>query len=39
MYQFQKAIGEGQVNKAMRHFLEDWNTKSKLKMTADRLPV
>lgn len=36
MYQFQKAIGEEQVNKALRRFLEDWNT---TKMIADRLPV
>ncbi len=26
MYQFQKAVGEGQVNKALSRFLEDWNT-------------
>lgn len=37
MYQFQKAIGEENVNKALRRFLEDWNTKNgKLKMTTNR---
>lgn len=37
MYQFQKEIGEENVNKALKHFLEDWNTTNgKLKMTADR---
>ncbi|MFY0630928.1 MAG: peptidase M1 [Flavobacteriaceae bacterium] len=37
MYQFQKAIGEENVNKALRHFLKDWNTiNGKLKKTTDR---
>ena len=37
MYQFQKAIGEEQVNKALRRFLEDWNTTNgKIKMTINR---
>ncbi|NJB69911.1 hypothetical protein GGR42_000373 [Saonia flava] len=37
MYEFQKAIGEENVNKAIRSFLEDWNTTNgKLKMTTDR---
>lgn len=37
MYQFQKAIGEEQVNKALKRFLEDWNTTNgKLKMATDR---
>ena len=37
MYEFQKAIGEENVNKALRHFLEDWNTTNgKLKMTTNR---
>lgn len=37
MYQLQKAIGEEQVNKALRRFLEDWNTTNgKLKITTDR---
>ncbi|WP_178985401.1 ABC transporter permease/M1 family aminopeptidase [Winogradskyella helgolandensis] len=37
MYEFQKAIGEENVNKALRCFLEDWNTTNgKLKMDTDR---
>ncbi len=37
MYQFQKAIGEENVNKALRYFLEDWNTTNgKLKITTNR---
>jgi aminopeptidase N len=37
MYQFQKAIGEENVNIALRNFLEDWNTTNgKLKMQTDR---
>ncbi|HKL89772.1 MAG TPA: hypothetical protein VJ880_01185 [Allomuricauda sp.] len=37
MYQFQKAIGEEQVNKALKRFLEDWNTTNgKLKMNTNR---
>ncbi|KPM33822.1 Aminopeptidase N [Croceitalea dokdonensis DOKDO 023] len=37
MYQFQKAIGEEQVNKALRRFLENWNTTNgKLKMKTNR---
>lgn len=37
MYQFQKVIGEENVNKALRRFLEDWNTTNgKLKMIKDR---
>lgn len=37
MYQFQKVIGEEQVNKALRRFLEDWNTTNgKLKIATDR---
>ena len=37
MYQFQRAIGEEQVNKALRRFLEDWNTTNgKLKMNTSR---
>ena len=37
MYQLQKAIGEEQVNKALRHFLEDWNsTNGKLKTSTGR---
>lgn len=36
MYQFQKEIGEEQVNKALRRFLEDWNTvNGKLKLTTN----
>lgn len=37
MYQFQKAIGEEQVNKALKRFLEDWNTiDGKLKTKTNR---
>ncbi|WP_040281682.1 ABC transporter permease/M1 family aminopeptidase [Psychroserpens damuponensis] len=37
MYKFQKAIGEEKVNKALKRFLEDWNTKDgKLKMNSNR---
>ena len=37
MYHFQKAIGEEQVNKALRHFLKDWNTTNgKLKTATKR---
>ncbi len=37
MYHFQKAIGEEQVNKALRNFLEDWNTTNgKLKSRTNR---
>ena len=37
MYQFQKAIGEEQVNKALKRFLEDWNTTNgKLKISTNR---
>jgi ABC-2 type transport system permease protein len=37
MYQFQKAIGEQQVNKALKRFLEDWNTTNgQLKITTNR---
>ncbi|MEP2058096.1 MAG: M1 family aminopeptidase [Maribacter litoralis] len=37
MYQFQKAIGEEQVNTSIRRFLEDWNTTNgKLKMNTNR---
>ncbi|MFK7833119.1 MAG: M1 family aminopeptidase [Winogradskyella sp.] len=37
MYQFQKTIGEEKVNKALRRFLEDWNTiNGKLKTKTDR---
>ena len=37
MYKFQKEIGEENVNKALRRFLEDWNTiNGKLKMTTDK---
>jgi hypothetical protein len=37
MYQFQSAIGEQQVNKALRRFLEDWNTTNgTLKMSTNR---
>lgn len=37
MYQFQKAIGEENVNKALALFLEDWNTiNGKLKLTTNR---
>ncbi|MFL1895275.1 M1 family aminopeptidase [Aquimarina sp. 2-A2] len=37
MYQFQKAIGEENVNTALRRFLEDWNTTNgKLKRNTDR---
>ena len=37
MYKFQKAIGEKQVNKALKRFLEDWNTiDGKLKMKTNR---
>ena len=36
MYQFQKAIGEHQVNKALKSFLEDWNsTNGKRKITTN----
>ncbi|WP_379981806.1 ABC transporter permease/M1 family aminopeptidase [Dokdonia ponticola] len=37
MYQFQKEIGEEQVNKALKRFLEDWNTSNgRLKIRANR---
>ena len=37
MYKFQKAVGEQQVNKALKRFLEDWNTTNgKVKITANR---
>ena len=37
MYHFQKAIGEENVNKALRRFLEDWNTRDgKLKTKTNR---
>jgi aminopeptidase N len=37
MYELQKRIGEENVNLALRHFLEDWNTTNgKLKMQTDR---
>lgn len=37
MYQFQKVIGEENVNKGLRRFLEDWNTKNgKLKLIEER---
>ena len=37
MYQFQKAIGEENVNKALRRFLKDWNTRNGvLKTKTDR---
>ena len=37
MYRFQKAIGEKQVNKALKRFLEDWNTiDGKLKINTNR---
>lgn len=37
MYQFQKTIGEEQVNKALKRFLEDWNTTNgKIKTTTNR---
>lgn len=37
MYKFQKAIGEKQVNKALKRFLEDWNTiDGKLKINTNR---
>ncbi len=37
MYEFQKVIGEENVNKALRYFLKDWNTTNgKLKMNTDR---
>ena len=40
MYQFQKTIGEENVNKALRRFLEDWNTiDGKLKSNTDRYPT
>ncbi|WP_276392206.1 ABC transporter permease/M1 family aminopeptidase [Eudoraea chungangensis] len=37
MYEFQKAIGEENVNKALRRFLEDWNTTNgKLRIATER---
>lgn len=40
MYEFQKAIGEENVNKALKRFLEDWNTTNgKQKMQTDRYPT
>ncbi|MFV9551082.1 M1 family aminopeptidase [Algibacter sp. PT7-4] len=37
MYKLQKTIGEEQVNKALKRFLEDWNTTNgKLKTKTDR---
>ena len=33
MYQFQKVVGEGQVNKALSYFLEDWNTTNRILKT------
>ncbi|WP_347925917.1 M1 family aminopeptidase [Pontimicrobium sp. SW4] len=37
MYEFQKAIGEERVNKALKCFLEDWNTiDGSLKLKTDR---
>ncbi len=37
MYAFQKAIGEEQVNKALKRFLKDWNTTDgSLKLKTDR---
>jgi len=37
MYEFQKQIGEGRVNLALKRFINDWNTKDgKLKMVTDR---
>ncbi|MEM5566177.1 M1 family aminopeptidase [Psychroserpens sp. AS72] len=37
MYEFQKVIGEENVNRALRRFLEDWNTNhGKLKTKIDR---
>jgi aminopeptidase N len=37
MYEFQKVIGEENVNRALRRFLEDWNTNhGKLKTKTDR---
>ncbi len=37
MYEFQKQIGEDQVNLALKRFISDWNTiDGKLKMTTDR---
>ena len=37
MYELQKAIGEENVNLALKRFLEDWNTTNgKLKMQTDR---
>ncbi|WP_345274554.1 ABC transporter permease/M1 family aminopeptidase [Flaviramulus aquimarinus] len=37
MYEFQKALGEEQVNKALKRFLKDWNTTSgSLKLKMDR---
>ncbi len=40
MYELQKAIGEENVNLALKRFLEDWNTKNgKQKMQTDRYPT
>lgn len=37
MYKFQKIVGEEQVNKALKSFLNDWNTTNgKLKITTNR---
>ena len=37
MYEFQKEIGEEHVNKALKRFLEDWNTTNgPLKRKTDR---
>lgn len=40
MYEFQKQIGEYQVNLAIKRFINDWNTiDGKLKMKTDRYPT
>jgi aminopeptidase N len=40
MYQFQKTIGEVNVNKALKRFLKDWNTiDGMLKTKTDRYPT
>ncbi len=40
MYEFQKQIGEDQVNLALKRFINDWNTiDGELKMKTDRYPT
>ena len=40
MYEFQKQIGEANVNLALKRFISDWNTiDGELKMKTDRYPT